>query len=612
MNFYTRNGWAGSNYDSNLTTKEIAAKVRAYAKKNFPEFKFSVTSRWSTYSDSMYIVLKSGPVPAFLEGSKKESISTTFSCLDAFNDELTGKAFEAFYSVASYANSFRYSDSDAMEDYFDTNFYLNVELRKDEYNVTEPKAKKEFTKKQEKPETVETATSLEGLEIVEYSEKAIAVFGETKEIKDQLKELGGKFNPALKYNGGKRSGWIFSKKQADKVRALFAPSTKSDELYLECKEEFNEMIKNSLNDVCMIEESANDDECELTVNISVNGNKTNLYLYSWSGAHINDYMTGVYYYIEGLTYDEAFYLAEKFNAYRGKRVCSDGSDELRINFCSIDEAVLFEEWLKERTKTTTKEKEEPETLVIPDYEKYGFADYKSVCDEMDGFKLGEVVFDQCGEIGVILAFYDLGEVRLNSNGVCCIRNLKKCPKGIAEKELKSMDVLRPSVKDIKAESFPLEDIEFTQTDELNGLFYYEVEGADIITSAKVRADIQPGDVFNVYTDKERKYGVKYDGISPESSLYKVLPGIIETNSKLEAQTSIIPKELPANVEFYEKKVTGQRYNVDNKPDKFGYFHIVDNLDNSACDFYPNKKEAEHRAEYLNSLTNESGRIKRAI
>lgn len=38
MNFYTANGWVGSNYDSKLSTKEIAAKVRAFAKKNFLGF----------------------------------------------------------------------------------------------------------------------------------------------------------------------------------------------------------------------------------------------------------------------------------------------------------------------------------------------------------------------------------------------------------------------------------------------------------------------------------------------------------------------------------------------------------------------------------------------
>ena len=45
MNFYTSNGWAGSNYDSKLSTKEIAAKVRAYAKKNFPGLKNWLCSR---------------------------------------------------------------------------------------------------------------------------------------------------------------------------------------------------------------------------------------------------------------------------------------------------------------------------------------------------------------------------------------------------------------------------------------------------------------------------------------------------------------------------------------------------------------------------------------
>lgn len=50
------------------------------------------------------------------------------------------------------------------------------------------------------------------------------MFGDTKAIKEQLKELGGRFNPSLNYNGEKRAGWIFSKKQADKVKELIAPT----------------------------------------------------------------------------------------------------------------------------------------------------------------------------------------------------------------------------------------------------------------------------------------------------------------------------------------------------------------------------------------------------
>ena len=60
------------------------------------------------------------------------------------------------------------------------------------------------------------------LEIVEYSEKAIAVFGDTKPIKDVLKGLNGLFRANLTYNGERRAGWIYSRKQEQKVRETLA------------------------------------------------------------------------------------------------------------------------------------------------------------------------------------------------------------------------------------------------------------------------------------------------------------------------------------------------------------------------------------------------------
>ena len=60
------------------------------------------------------------------------------------------------------------------------------------------------------------------LEIVEYSEKAIAVFGDTKPIKGILKDLNGLFRANLTYNGERRAGWIYSKKQELKVREALA------------------------------------------------------------------------------------------------------------------------------------------------------------------------------------------------------------------------------------------------------------------------------------------------------------------------------------------------------------------------------------------------------
>lgn len=416
MNFYTANGWAGSNYDSKLSTKEISAKVRSYAKKNFPEFKFSVRSEWSMYTDSMYIELKSGPCVPFVEGSRsaERGYMSTMSTVKGWENELTPEMFKVLDAVTTYASSFRYNDSDGMQDYFDTNFYIHIEVS-DEYKVIEPKAKKSSIKTEKAEEAKEMeAVTVEGLEMVDYSEKAIAVFGDTKAIKEQLKELGGRFNPSLNYNGEKRAGWIFSKKKADEVRNLMA--------------------------------------------------------------------------------------SEKVEAV----------EELP----ALSEEIYIPE-LEEETK-------QPE-------------------------KLG--------------------------------------------------------------------NIHLTEMGNFNGVRYYNIEGAGIITSAKVREDMQPGDIFNVYTDKERKYSVTYDGVSLESSLKNDLPGIIEFNCKIESGTLSASSHytpLAEGVEFYEKKVKGKRYTVKDKPLNLGYYGILDNLDNCIIECYPTKEEAEKEAEILNGFTDGNGRLKTVI
>ena len=345
MNFYTVNGWAGSNYDSKLSTKEIASKVRSYAKKNFQEFKFSVRYEWSMYTDSMYIELKSGPCVPFVQGSRSSvrGYMSTMSTVKGWEDELTPEMFKVLDAVTTYASSFRYDDSDGIQDYYDTNFYLKIKVS-DEYKVIEPKAKKIGVK----AERVEDAVTVEGIEIMDYSEKAIAVFGDTKAIKEQLKELGGRFNPSLNYNSEKRSGWVFSKKQADKVKELITPTklpALPEEIYIP-------------------------------------------------------------------------EIAEKTDVYTDV-IDKNKPDDIGGQ---CDNA----------------------PLIVDDFAKYGCMDYPTECEELDGFKLGEVVYDQIGEIGVILAFYEKdGVARLNSNGCCNVGNLKKCPKEIAEKEVRHMDIIRP-------------------------------------------------------------------------------------------------------------------------------------------------------------------------
>lgn len=71
------------------------------------------------------------------------------------------------------------------------------------------------------PPSENNGTSKNGCTLVEYSEKAIAVFGETKAIKDELKAMGGKFNSRLTFNGKKLAGWIFSKSQEQRLAYYF-------------------------------------------------------------------------------------------------------------------------------------------------------------------------------------------------------------------------------------------------------------------------------------------------------------------------------------------------------------------------------------------------------
>jgi hypothetical protein len=58
------------------------------------------------------------------------------------------------------------------------------------------------------------------INIVNYSEKSIAVLGETKPLKEHLSALGGKWNPSLTHNGEKVAGWIFVTSKRDEVKKI--------------------------------------------------------------------------------------------------------------------------------------------------------------------------------------------------------------------------------------------------------------------------------------------------------------------------------------------------------------------------------------------------------
>lgn len=60
------------------------------------------------------------------------------------------------------------------------------------------------------------------MELLDYTEKSFVVIGDTKNVKDKLKELGGRYNPNLTHPETKEklSAWIFSKKQKEKIQTF--------------------------------------------------------------------------------------------------------------------------------------------------------------------------------------------------------------------------------------------------------------------------------------------------------------------------------------------------------------------------------------------------------
>lgn len=220
--FYTANGWEGCRYDGSLRITEISARVKVYAKERYPEYKFSVRTEYYSGGASIHLRLVSGPVPAITADSTRDYISTMGSIdnYPGISDEVRAVVAD----VVAYANSFNYDDSDSMTDYFDVNFYLHIYIGAfgKPYQVVNPKAKKVSGRSSErkaeatKEPAQETSTITEGKStaavfMVEYSEKAVAVLGDTKAIKDDLKQMGGRFSGSLTVAGERVAGWIFSK-----------------------------------------------------------------------------------------------------------------------------------------------------------------------------------------------------------------------------------------------------------------------------------------------------------------------------------------------------------------------------------------------------------------
>lgn len=164
----------------------VAKHIRQDLASAFPGQKFSV--RKADYS-TINIEWKDGPTREEVEqiAGKHERKCTR----DRWNDDLWDYNDTAFTSVFGGVDDIFYYRDAAPE---------NREISL--YTKPEPK--------QNKPDTIEA----KGVQIIDYSEKAIAIIGDTRAIKDTLKTLGGRFNARLTCG----AGWIFSKAKEATLR----------------------------------------------------------------------------------------------------------------------------------------------------------------------------------------------------------------------------------------------------------------------------------------------------------------------------------------------------------------------------------------------------------
>lgn len=166
----------------------VAKHIRQDLTSAFPGQKFSV--RKTDYS-TIWIKWQDGPTREEVEQiARKHQRNCT---PDKWNDDLWNYTDSAFTAVFGGVDYMYYRRETAPE---------NEEISL-------------YTKPEPKQSEPAKATTTEGIQIINYSEKALAVIGDTRTIKETLKALGGRFNAHLTCG----AGWIFSKSKEDALKA---------------------------------------------------------------------------------------------------------------------------------------------------------------------------------------------------------------------------------------------------------------------------------------------------------------------------------------------------------------------------------------------------------
>ena len=136
---YNEYRWRGKNYKGQ-SNYEIMDIIRSWIKETYPRYRFSV--RRDGYS-SFYIHLIHADFVAFTP----QAGGIVYMAINHYSitsdDRLTDRAKEVMQNVYEFVKSYHYDDSDSMTDYFNTNFYLHLNIGDDRhpYKIVVPKLK---------------------------------------------------------------------------------------------------------------------------------------------------------------------------------------------------------------------------------------------------------------------------------------------------------------------------------------------------------------------------------------------------------------------------------------------------------------------------------------
>lgn len=218
-----------------------AAAIREELKEHSPDFKFSVRSDSFAGGDSVHISWTDGPTTTEVDNivkkyqyghfdgmndmyensNRREDIpqSKYVSTHRTLSPEIINKVEEMYKQVRAFT-------TEELNDYRDNPRQRGIELLYKTHIPIKYKSLKIendtlIFEEETTTHTPEPAPVPEGkIQIIKYSDKSIAVIGDTKKVKDILKAVGGIFNPRLSCG----MGWIFPISKMEEVKDALTQS----------------------------------------------------------------------------------------------------------------------------------------------------------------------------------------------------------------------------------------------------------------------------------------------------------------------------------------------------------------------------------------------------